>query len=142
LLDLRRVPADSRSAWPSRRPLAIYWRAKDLEDARYVGDLARAAGPSRAHFSREFRRAFGESPHAYLLTRRLERPAALLRRTDHSVADVCLSVGLQSVGSFAEMDAETAEQVRGLMAKGFAGTVFLTTDDCRASYEELKGGGV
>jgi AraC-like DNA-binding protein len=80
-------------------------RAKDLADARYfepldVDDLARAAGLSRAHFSREFRRAFGESPHAYLLTRRLERAAALLRTTDRSVADICLSVGLQSVGSF------------------------------------------
>jgi AraC-like DNA-binding protein len=80
-------------------------RAKDLADARYaepldVDDLARAAGLSRAHFSREFRRAFGESPHAYLLTRRLERAAALLRITDRSVADICLSVGLQSVGSF------------------------------------------
>ena len=80
-------------------------RAKDLADARYfesldVDDLARAAGLSRAHFSREFRRAFGESPHAYLLTRRLERAAALLRTTDRSVADVCLSVGLQSIGSF------------------------------------------
>jgi AraC-like DNA-binding protein len=80
-------------------------RAKDLVDARYferlgVDELARAAGLSRAHFSREFRRAFGESPHAYLLTRRLERAAALLRTTDRSVADICLSVGLESVGSF------------------------------------------
>jgi transcriptional regulator GlxA family with amidase domain len=80
-------------------------RAKDLADARYfepldVDDLARAAGLSRAHFSREFRRAFGESPHAYLLTRRLERAAALLRTTDRSVADICFSVGSQSVGSF------------------------------------------
>src|SRR5215216_4519101 len=80
-------------------------RAKDLADARYferldVDDLAAAAGLSRAHFSREFRRAFGESPHAYLLTRRLERAAALLRTTDHSVAEICFSVGLQSVGSF------------------------------------------
>src|SRR5215211_5007803 len=80
-------------------------RAKDLADARYlepldVDDMAGAAGLSRAHFSREFRRAFGESPHAYLLTRRLERAAALLRTTDHSVADICFSVGLQSVGSF------------------------------------------
>jgi AraC-like DNA-binding protein len=80
-------------------------RAKDLADARYfeplgVDDLASVAGLSRAHFSREFRRAFGESPHAYLLTRRLERAAALLRNTDRSVADICLSVGLQSVGSF------------------------------------------
>lgn len=80
-------------------------RAKDLADARYfepldVDDLARAAGLSRAHFSREFRATFGESPHAYLLTRRLERAAALLRDTDRSVTDVCLSVGWQSVGSF------------------------------------------
>jgi AraC-like DNA-binding protein len=80
-------------------------RAKDLADARYfdpldVDDLAAAAGLSRAHFSREFRRAFGESPHAYLLTRRLERAAALLRTTDRSVAEVCFSVGLQSLGSF------------------------------------------
>src|SRR3954471_22524306 len=80
-------------------------RAKDLADARYfeplgVDDLAGAAGLSRAHFSREFRRAFGESPYGYLLTRRLERAAALLRNTDHSVADICFSVGLQSLGSF------------------------------------------
>ena len=80
-------------------------KAKDLADARYfepldVGDLARAAGLSRAHFSREFRRAFGESPHQYLLTRRLERAAALLRTTDHSVAEICFAVGLASVGSF------------------------------------------
>ena len=80
-------------------------RAKDLADARYfeslgVDEMARAAGLSRAHFSREFRRAFGESPHAYLLTRRLERAAALLRNTDRSVTDICLSVGLQSLGSF------------------------------------------
>jgi AraC-like DNA-binding protein len=80
-------------------------RAKDLADARYfeplaVADLARAAGLSRAHFSRQFRSAFGDSPHAYLLTRRLERAAALLRSTDRSVAEICFSVGLQSVGSF------------------------------------------
>ena len=80
-------------------------RARDLADARYsdpldVDDLAGAAGLSRAHFSREFRRAFGEPPHAYLLTRRLERAAALLRGTDRSVADICFSVGLRSVGSF------------------------------------------
>ena len=80
-------------------------RAKDLADAHYseplnVDDLSRAAGLSRAHFSREFRRAFGESPHAYLLTRRLERAAELLRNTDRSVTEICFSVGLQSVGSF------------------------------------------
>ena len=80
-------------------------RAKDLIDARYrdsldVAALARAARLSPAHFSREFRRAFGETPHQYLLTRRLERAAALLRSTDRSVADICFTVGLSSVGSF------------------------------------------
>ena len=80
-------------------------RAKDLADSRYaepltVDDLASAASLSRAHFSREFRAAFGESPHVYLLTRRLERAATLLRMTDKSVADICMAVGLQSVGSF------------------------------------------
>lgn len=80
-------------------------RAKDLVDARYrdpldVPALARAAHLSPAHFSREFRRAFGETPHRYLLTRRLERAAALLRHTDRSVAEICFAVGLRSVGSF------------------------------------------
>ena len=80
-------------------------RAKDLIDARYrdpldVAALARAAHLSQAHFSREFRRAFGETPHQYLLTRRLERAASLLRTTDRSVAAICFTVGLQSVGSF------------------------------------------
>jgi AraC-like DNA-binding protein len=79
--------------------------AKDLVDSRYmepidVDDMARAAGLSRAHFSREFRRTFGESPHSYLLTRRLERAATRLRMTDRPVAEICWSVGLQSLGSF------------------------------------------
>ncbi|MGP8060836.1 MAG: helix-turn-helix transcriptional regulator [Acidimicrobiales bacterium] len=80
-------------------------RARDLADSRYfdpltVADLARAAGFSPAHFSREFRRTFGEAPHQYLLTRRLERAAALLRNTDRTVTDICFAVGLGSVGSF------------------------------------------
>jgi AraC-like DNA-binding protein len=90
------------AAVPSARHLL---RAKDLADARYfeplgIADLAAAARLSPSHFSREFRRAFGETPHRYLLTRRLERAAALLRMTDRSVADVCVAVGLTSVGSF------------------------------------------
>ena len=80
-------------------------RAKDLIDARYaepldVPALAQAAHMSPAHFSREFRRVFGETPHQYLLTRRMERAAALLRGTDRSVAEVCMTVGLSSLGSF------------------------------------------
>jgi AraC-like DNA-binding protein len=80
-------------------------RAKDLADARYsepieVADMAGAAGLSKFHFSREFRRAFGESPHHYLLSRRLERAAALLRMTDWTVGEICVSVGLVSLGSF------------------------------------------
>ena len=88
-------------AHPARHLL----RAKDLADTRYaepltVADLARAAGLSPAHFSRAFAAAFGEPPHRYLLTRRLERAAALLRTTDWSITDVCFAVGLSSVGSF------------------------------------------
>jgi AraC-like DNA-binding protein len=80
-------------------------RARDLADARYaeplsVEDMANAAGLSKAHFSREFKREFGESPYSYLLTRRLERAAALLRATDRTIPDICLSVGLTSLGSF------------------------------------------
>jgi AraC-like DNA-binding protein len=80
-------------------------RAKDLADARYaealtVRDLARAAGLSLAHFSRAFAAAFGEPPHRYLLTRRLERATALLRTTDWSITDIGLAVGWSSVGSF------------------------------------------
>jgi AraC-like DNA-binding protein len=88
-------------AHPARHLL----RARDLVDARYfepltVADLAREAGLSRAHFSREFRRAFGEPPHRYLLTRRLERATMLLRNTDRSVTDICFAIGLDSLGSF------------------------------------------
>lgn len=80
-------------------------RAKDLVDARYaedlaVAELARAAGLSPAHFSRSFRQTFGETPHQYLLTRRLERAAALLRNTDRPVTEICFAVGLSSLGSF------------------------------------------
>lgn len=89
----------------SHPPARHLLRAKDLIDARYrdpldVPALARAAHLSPAHFSRAFRKAFGETPHQYLLTRRLERAAALLRNTDRTVSEICFLVGLQSVGSF------------------------------------------
>lgn len=87
---------------PSDRHLL---RARDTIDARYaepldVDALARVARASTAHFARSFRRAFGETPHQYLLTRRMERAAALLRTTDHTVARICAEVGLASTGSF------------------------------------------
>jgi AraC-like DNA-binding protein len=99
---------------PSTHPARHLLRAKDLADGRYfeplsVATLAAAAGLSPAHFSREFRRAFGESPHRYLLTRRLERAAALLRNTDRTVADICVMAGFTSVGSFTTTFGRTFE---------------------------------
>jgi AraC-like DNA-binding protein len=80
-------------------------RARDLADTRYgealtVADMAAAAALSPAHFSRRFKATFGESPHQYLLTRRLERAAALLLATDWTVAAIGVAVGSQSIGSF------------------------------------------
>src|SRR6201991_4509572 len=89
---------------PQVPPARYLMRAKDLVDARYaeaitVDDLAAAAGLSRAHFSRMFTRTFGESPRAYLQTRRLEGAASLRLFPDRGFADFCVRVGLQSVGS-------------------------------------------
>jgi AraC-like DNA-binding protein len=85
--------------------LAHVRRARDLIDREYalpleVAQLARAALMSTAHFSRQFRAAYGETPYAYLMTRRIERAKALLRRGDLSVTEVCLAVGCSSLGSF------------------------------------------
>jgi len=85
--------------------LAHLRRARDLMDREYarpldVAALARAALMSSAHFSRRFRAAYGETPYAYLMTRRIERAKALLRGGDLSVTEVCLAVGCASLGSF------------------------------------------
>ena len=85
--------------------LARVRRARDLMDREYarpldVAELARAALMSPAHFSRQFRAAYGETPYAYLMTRRIERAKALLRSGEQSVTDVCLAVGCTSLGSF------------------------------------------
>ena len=85
--------------------LAHLRRARDLIDREYarpldVAALARAALMSTAHFSRQFRATFGETPYACLMTRRIERAKALLRRGDRSVTDVCMAVGCSSLGSF------------------------------------------
>ena len=80
-------------------------RAKDRMDAASheawpVGRLARVSGVSEAHFARSFRQAFGVPPHRYLLTRRIERAAALLRDTDLPVIDIALQTGWNSLGTF------------------------------------------
>jgi AraC-like DNA-binding protein len=85
--------------------LAHLRRARDLMDRDYaqpldVAAIARAALMSAAHFSRRFRAAYGETPYAYLMTRRIERAMALLRNGDLSVTDVCMAVGCTSLGSF------------------------------------------
>jgi transcriptional regulator GlxA family with amidase domain len=95
--------------------LARLRRARDLMDREYaspldVAGLARTALMSTAHFSRQFREAYGETPYAYLMTRRIERAKALLRRSDQSVTDVCLAVGCTSLGSFSARFTELVGQ--------------------------------
>ena len=85
--------------------LAHLRRARDLIDREYarpldVAVLARAALMSSAHFSRQFREAYGETPYAYLMTRRIERAQALLRIGEMTVTEVCMTVGCVSLGSF------------------------------------------
>jgi AraC-like DNA-binding protein len=87
------------------RDLARLRRVRDRIDREYarpldVEALARDAHMSAGHFSREFRRAYGESPYSYLMTRRIERAMALLRRGDLSVTEVCFAVGCSSLGTF------------------------------------------
>ena len=101
-------------------------RARDTMDRAFaepldVAELARVAHVSRAHFSRQFRATFGESPHRYLQRRRVERAMELLRETDHSVTDVCFEVGFNSLGTFSrtfrdivgESPSEYRERFRG-----------------------------
>jgi AraC-like DNA-binding protein len=87
------------------RDLAQLRRVRDRIDREYaqplnVEALARDAHMSAGHFSRAFRRAYGESPYSYLMTRRIERAMALLRRGDLSVTEVCFEVGCSSLGTF------------------------------------------
>src|ERR671920_154394 len=87
------------------RDLALLRRVRDRIDRDYaqsldVESLARGVNMSAGHLSRQFRRAYGESPYAYLMTRRIERAMALLRRSDLSVTEVCFEVGCSSLGTF------------------------------------------
>ena len=91
--------------------LAHLRRARDRMDREYaepldVPAMARTAHMSPAHFSRRFRAAYGETPYAYLMTRRIERAMALLRRGDLSVTEVCFAVGCSSLGTFSSRFAE------------------------------------
>src|SRR5687768_7109948 len=96
----------SRSADPQHlRELAALRRVRDRMDREYaqpldVEALARGVHMSAGHLSRQFRRAYGDSPYAYLMTRRIERAMALLRRGDLSVTEVCFAVGCSSLGTF------------------------------------------
>jgi AraC-like DNA-binding protein len=110
--------------------LALLRRARDLMDRDYarplaVAELARAALMSPGHFSRQFRAAYGETPYAYLMTRRIERAKALLRRGDLSITEVCLDVGCTSLGSFSarftELVGETPTAYRARDHSALAG---------------------
>jgi len=99
-----RMPGGSDPS-QSLRDLALLRCVRDRIDREYarplnVEALARGAHMSAGHFSREFRRAYGESPYAYLMTRRIERAMALLRRGELSVTEICFAVGCSSLGTF------------------------------------------
>jgi AraC-like DNA-binding protein len=102
-----RTPADEQRL----RDLALLRRVRDRIDREYarpldVEALARGAFMSAGHLSRSFRAAYGESPYSYLMTRRIERAMALLRRGDLSVTEVCFTVGCTSLGTFSTRFAE------------------------------------
>jgi transcriptional regulator GlxA family with amidase domain len=117
-------PRESQDPQLLRRLL----RAKDRMDAASheawpIGRLARVSGVSQAHFARSFRQAFGVPPHRYLLTRRLERAAALLRDTDISVTEIAFATGWNSLGSFGRVFRDvTGESPGELRARERAAT--------------------
>ncbi|MEV0943508.1 helix-turn-helix transcriptional regulator [Micromonospora wenchangensis] len=120
----------SRSAPDQQlRDLARLRRVRDRIDREYarpldVEALARGVHMSAGHLSRQFRRAYGESPYSYLMTRRIERAMALLRRGDLSVTEVCFAVGCSSLGTFSTRFAELVgmppSSYRALAAQGSA----------------------
>jgi AraC-like DNA-binding protein len=112
------------------RDLALLRRVRDRIDREYaqpldVEALARGVNMSAGHLSREFKRAYGESPYSYLMTRRIERAMALLRRGDLSVTDICFAVGCSSLGTFStrftELVGMSPSSYRREVAQGTAG---------------------
>ncbi len=118
------------------RDLKLLRRVRDRMDRDYaqplnVEALARDVNMSAGHLSRQFKLAYGESPYSYLMTRRLERAMALLRRGDLSVTEVCFAVGCSSLGTFSTRFTE-------MMAKGTFGTLLLATKDLDGTFERLQ----
>ena len=120
----------SSASAPDLRDLALLRRVRDRIDREYaqpldVEALARDAHMSAGHFSRQFKLAYGESPYGYLMTRRIERAMALLRRGDLSVTEVCFAVGCSSLGTFSSRFTElvglTPSTYRRLAARATAG---------------------
>lgn len=107
------------------RDLVLLRRVRDRIDREYaqplnVEALARGVHISAGHLSREFKRAYGESPYSYLMTRRIERAMALLRRGDLSVTEVCFEVGCSSLGTFSTRFAELVGVPPSVYRRDFA----------------------
>ena len=103
--------ANSLATAPYLSDLALLRRVRDRIDREYakpldVEELARGVHMSAGHLSRQFRRAYGESPYSYLMTRRIERAMALLRYGDLSVTEICFAVGCSSLGTFSSRFSE------------------------------------
>lgn len=122
-------------------------RARDRMDREYaqpldVPALAHTALMSPAHFSRRFREVYSETPYSYLMTRRIERAKALLRRGDLGVTDVCFAAGWTSLGSFSArftevVGEEDGDAVAALLAKGEMYPVHFRTSDLTATFEKI-----
>ena len=113
---------------PRLEDLVRLRRVRDRIDREYarpldVEALARGAGMSAGHFSRQFRLAYGESPYSYLMTRRIERAMSLLRRGDLSVTEVCFEVGCASLGTFTTRFTELVGTSPGAYRREAAGAV-------------------
>jgi AraC-like DNA-binding protein len=128
--------------------LAHLRRARDLMDREYatpldVAALARAALMSTGHFARQFRATYGETPYSYLMTRRIERAKALLRRGDLSVTEVCMAVGCSSLGSFSarftELVGETPTAYRARDHNALAGVPGCVAKDLTRPSRRPKG---
>ncbi len=126
--------------------LAHLRRARDLMDREYarpldVPAMARAALMSLSHFSRQFRAAYGETPYGYLMTRRIERAKALLRRGDLSVTDVCMAVGCTSLGSFSSRFTElVGESPSAYRARSHAASATIPACYAKAQTRPSRNG--